>query len=181
MLYYIHGYHSSPDSRKGILFTQELKAKAIQYRDVEPEDLVINDCLKRISEVIKNDDNVTLIGSSLGGYLAASAALDHENVRRIILLNPAIPPPSLDVTTVQGMSHRILKEMINPQLFQQRINADIMIIRGTEDIDIPDRWVLEFAMAQEAMIQFLHDDHRFSKLLEKLPKIIKQMLKEYQL
>ena len=179
MLYYIHGYQSSPDSRKGILFTQELNAKAIHYRDGKPEDLVIKDCLKRIAEVIKNDEKVTLIGSSLGGYLAASTALAHENVRRIILLNPAIPPPSLDVTTVQGISHRILKEMINPQLFQQRINADIMILRGTKDIDVPDSWVLEFAMAQEAMIQFLHDDHRFSKLLEKLPKTIKQMLREY--
>ncbi len=64
MLYYIHGYQSDPKSTKGTLFKEKLNATAIQYRNCEPEDLIIADCLKRISDVIKDDENVVLIGSS---------------------------------------------------------------------------------------------------------------------
>jgi len=57
MLYYIHGYQSDPKSTKGTLFKEKLNATAIQYRDCKPEDLIIADCLKRISDVIKDDEN----------------------------------------------------------------------------------------------------------------------------
>ena len=40
-LFYIHGYQSSPDGDKGILFREQLHAKAIKYRDCEPEDLLL--------------------------------------------------------------------------------------------------------------------------------------------
>ena len=55
MLYYIHGYQSNPDSAKGTLFKEKLDAKAIQYRDCKPEDIVISDCLKRIANEIEHD------------------------------------------------------------------------------------------------------------------------------
>ena len=42
MLYYIHGYQSNPNSRKGILFKEKLGVVPIKYRDCKPEDLVIN-------------------------------------------------------------------------------------------------------------------------------------------
>ena len=86
MIYYIHGYLSEPNSTKGTLFKEKLNAKAIKYRDCEPEDLVVSDCVKRIEEEIKNDDFAILIGSSLGGLLAAKTALDNSNVKHIILL-----------------------------------------------------------------------------------------------
>jgi len=76
-LYYIHGYMSSPDSNKGTLFKEKLGAKAIKYRDCEPEDIIISDCLKRIGIEIEKDDDVVLIGSSLGGLLAAKTAIEH--------------------------------------------------------------------------------------------------------
>ena len=87
-IYYIHGYLSSPDSNKGVIFKEKLGAVAIKYRDCEPENLVISDCLKRISDIIKNDKNVVLIGSSLGGFLAVKTALVHSNVKKLILLPP---------------------------------------------------------------------------------------------
>ncbi len=55
-IYYIHGYESSPSSTKALVFQKQLHARAIQYRDVPPEELVISDCLKRIDETICGDD-----------------------------------------------------------------------------------------------------------------------------
>lgn len=174
MLYYIHGYQSSPKSNKGVIFKEKLGAEAIKYRDCEPEDLVISDCLKRISDVIKNDSNAVLIGSSLGGFLAVETALTHSNVKKLILLNPAIIPPSTDLDKHEGMPRRILEDMKDKRLFENRLKADITIFRGTEDVAVPDDWITEFAKVQKAKIILLKDDHRFSKYSASIPKIIEE-------
>jgi predicted esterase YcpF (UPF0227 family) len=176
MLYYLYGYQSSPLGSKGTLLKETLHAIPITYRDGAPEDLVVSECLSRISDVIKKDQQVVLIGSSLGGFLAAATALTHPNVKQLILLNPAIIPPHTDLHTIQGMPYRILEEMINPRLFEQKISAHITILRGTNDDVVPDDWVICFAKAQQATIQLYNDDHRFSKNLQKLPAIISELL-----
>jgi len=176
MLYYIHGYLSEPNSTKGVLFKEKLNAKAIKYRDCEPEDIVISDCLARIKKEIKNDENVVLIGSSLGGFLAAKTALENKNVKQIILLNPAIIPPSVDITKIQGMPQRILSDMQDSALFIEKISSNIFIFIGINDDLIPLRWPIEFASSQEATIKFFNDDHSFTKNLKQLPQIIDSIL-----
>jgi len=176
MLYYIHGYQSDPNSTKGMLFKEKLNAKAIKYRDCKPEDLVISDCLKRIKNEIENDKNAVLIGSSLGGFLAAKTALDNSNVKLIILLNPAIIPPGVDISKIQEIPHSILSDMQDSFLFKEKIGSDVFILRGRKDDVVPDLWVSEFAKAQEASVIFLDDDHCFSINLDKLPIILVDIL-----
>jgi predicted esterase YcpF (UPF0227 family) len=167
---------SEPNSTKGTLFKEKLNAKAIKYRDCEPEDLKISDCLKRIKKEIENHDNVILIGSSLGGLLAAKSALDNSNVKQIILLNPAIIPLDVDITKIQGMPHEILIDMQDNKLFEKKIGAKINILAGTMDDVVPNKWVEEFAEAQDVKIRYLDDDHSFSLNLHKLPQIILELL-----
>jgi len=139
---------------------------------------VISQCLARISEAITQDPTVILIGSSLGGFLAASTALTHSNIRQLILLNPAIIPLEQDLTMITDMPQHILQSMRDPRLFQQQIPARITILRGTRDKVVPDGWILHFATAQNAAIHFFDDDHQFSKNLYKLPNIISHFIKE---
>lgn len=176
MLYYIHGYLSDPNSAKGQLFKQKLNAKPIKYRDGKPEDLIISDCLKRIKEEISKDKNAVLIGSSLGGYLAAKTALDNSNVNLLVLLNPAIIPPKTDITKIQDMPQRILADMQDIRLFKEKIRSSILVIIGTRDKVVPSTWALEFAKAQDLTIRFLDDDHRFSHFIDQLPDIISSYL-----
>lgn len=175
MLYYIHGYLSSPDGTKGQLFKQKLQAIPIKYRDVEPEDLVISDCLMEIKKVIKDDNNPVLIGSSLGGLLATKIALDTP-VKTLILLNPALIPPFVDIHSITDMPLRILKDMKDDRLFSLKLNTDIIIFVGTNDNVVPNKWSIEFAKSQEATIHFLHDDHQFSNYVHLFPDMIKNML-----
>lgn len=163
MLYYLHGYQSSPIGEKATLLKQTLGAIPIAYHDGPPENLVLSQCLYRISKVLKNDTEIVLIGSSLGGLLAASIALINPIVRQIILLNPAIILPKVDLQTIEGMPLRILEEMKDLRLFEQKISATITILRGIHDNLVPDGWILKFAQAQKATIILLNDDHRFSK------------------
>jgi predicted esterase YcpF (UPF0227 family) len=174
MLYYIHGYQSNPQSTKGILFKKRLGAIPIHYRDCVPEDIKISDCLLRIEEYIKDDKNAILIGSSLGGFLAAKIAQNHTNVNQIVLLNPAIIPPTVDISSIKDIPRTILEDMADLTLFEKKIPATIFIFRGIEDKVVPDNWVITFAAYQEATIRFFKDDHRFSKNVKILPKLILQ-------
>ena len=176
MLYYIHGYLSSPNSTKGTLLKKTLNAHPIKYRDCQPEELLISDCLNQISNVIKNDHEVTLIGSSLGGLLAVKTAQKNQNVKKLILLNPAIIPPDTDLNTISDMPQSILQDMIDKNLFEKKLPQETHILVGTEDDLLPIQWVLSFAQKQEATIKFLHDDHSLSKNIKQLPKLIKKII-----
>ncbi len=176
MLYYIHGYMSEPNSTKGVLFKTKLNAKAIKYRNCEPEDIVISECLAQIKKEIEKDKNAILIGSSLGGFLAAKTALENNNVEQIILLNPAIIPPSVDVSKIQGMPQRILSDMQDTILFKEKISSGIFILIGLNDDLIPLKWPLEFALSQDTTIKFFDDDHSFTKNMGQLPQIIGNIL-----
>lgn len=176
MLYFLHGYQSSPTGQKAMLFKETLQAIPITYRQGAPEDLIISQCLSRIDQQIKNDSQALLIGSSLGGFLAAATALDHQNVRHLILLNPAILPPEIDLRTIRGMPLRILQEMQDNRLFEEKIPTAITILRGTQDDVVPGYWIERFAQAQHATVQLYADDHRFSKTLQSLPRIISEII-----
>jgi len=167
---------SDPNSTKGTLFKEKLNAKAIKYRDCEPEDLVISNCLARIKKEIKNDEDAVLIGSSLGGFLAAKTALENENVKQLILLNPAIIPLSVDITKINGMPQSILFDIQDKSLFENKISSDIYILIGLQDDVVPIKWSLEFAMTQNSTIKFLDDDHSFTKNINKLPQIVDKIL-----
>ena len=175
-LYYIHGYQSSPTSTKAVLFQNKLKAKPITYRKCPPEKLKIKNCLQQIAATIQNDSNTTLIGSSLGGYLAAKTAQKNQQVKKLILLNPAIIPPNTDITKHTDVPKNILRDMIDETLFEIKLNCPITIIRGTNDTVIPDEWILSFAQKQEATVIFLQDDHRFSQKILQLPNIITKII-----
>ena len=169
---------SEPNSVKGTLFKEKLNAVAIKYRDCPPENLVVSVCLNRINEYLKDDKNIVLIGSSLGGLLAAKTAIVNPYVKYLILLNPAIIPPFVDISKVQGLPHRILVEMKDRRLFKQRLESKIFILVGTMDDSVPNSWPIEFAKSQEAVVRFLQDDHSFTQNMSRLPGIIIDVLEE---
>ncbi len=173
MLYYVHGYLSTPEGSKGAFFKRALGAIPVKYRQCSAEDLVIADCLNEIKNVIGSDDSITLIGSSLGGCLASKLALDiPSQIKQLILLNPAILPPTVDLKSIPDMPLRILKDMKDDRMFTEKLDVKITIFSATNDTVVPPSWVVQFAQVQEATIQFLHDDHRFSQYLSRLPELI---------
>jgi predicted esterase YcpF (UPF0227 family) len=176
-LYYIHGYLSNPKSIKGTILKEKLGVIPIKYRDCPPENLVIRICVDNIKKEIEYDKNIVLIGSSLGGFLAAKAALEVP-VKKLILLNPAIIPLDVDISKIQGMPHEILRDMQDERLFAKKINSEITILVGLQDEVVPNRWSEVFAKKQNAKILFFEDDHSFTKNNEKLPDIITNILEK---
>lgn len=90
---YLHGFASGPESRKAYFFSQELRRLGfvVTVPDLAEgnfEQLTITAQLKVIERAAGRGPAV-LIGSSLGGYLAALYAGRHLEIDRLVLLAPA--------------------------------------------------------------------------------------------
>jgi pimeloyl-ACP methyl ester carboxylesterase len=127
---YLHGFASGPQSRKARFFAERLKALpvTVQIPDLAEgnfESLTISRQLKLIEELI-GGERCLLIGSSLGGYLAALYAADHAEVARALLLAPAF-----------GF-YQIWKEAIGPgRLAEWRREGTIPVFHYGEGREMP--------------------------------------------
>lgn len=92
-LLYLHGFASSPASKKARFFRQRFArlGVSLEIPDLAAGDfehLTISGQLAVIESVAQGGP-VSLIGSSLGGYLAALYASHHPEVERVVLMAPA--------------------------------------------------------------------------------------------
>ena len=90
---YLHGFASSPGSSKARFFVERLRAAGaeVQVPDLAAGDfehLTLTGQLQ-VMERAAGSGPVSLVGSSMGGYLAALYAARHPEVRRVVLLAPA--------------------------------------------------------------------------------------------
>ena len=90
---YLHGFASSPNSKKAKIFADRFQSAGIP---LQAPDLNAGDFLNltltsqlRIVEQAAGGRPVSLIGSSMGGYLAALYAARHPEVEKVVLLAPA--------------------------------------------------------------------------------------------
>ncbi|HBY64222.1 MAG TPA: hypothetical protein DEH78_30740 [Solibacterales bacterium] len=93
MIVYLHGFASSPASKKARFFAERLRECGQQVEipaldGGDFENLTITGQLAVIDETVRGRP-VTLMGSSMGGYLAALYAARHKEVRRVVLMAPA--------------------------------------------------------------------------------------------
>lgn len=106
---YLHGFASSPASRKAQFFREklagagmELLVPALDQGDFEH--LTIGRQLAFVRSMIEGP--TVLIGSSLGGLLAALTAVAEPRVERILVLAPAFGQKDLWAKTISGGRER---------------------------------------------------------------------------
>jgi pimeloyl-ACP methyl ester carboxylesterase len=90
---YLHGFASGPQSRKAQAFHEALAASGIDLEipildEGDFEHLTLSRQLQVIEQVLSGAP-CRMIGSSMGGYLAALYAAAHPEVDRLVLLAPA--------------------------------------------------------------------------------------------
>lgn len=91
---FLHGFASSPHCRKAVWFGPRFQERGVAFSAPELEhggfrNLTISSMIDVVSRAAAGN-KVTLIGSSLGGYVAAVyAALHPDQVDRLILMAPA--------------------------------------------------------------------------------------------
>jgi hypothetical protein len=93
---YLHGFASTPLSTKAQFFKQKFEGTPFDIPQLDRGDfekLTVTSQLQVVDEAV-HGDRVILMGSSLGGYLAALYASRHPNVERMVLLAPALEFPA---------------------------------------------------------------------------------------
>jgi pimeloyl-ACP methyl ester carboxylesterase len=90
---YLHGFASSPLSRKAAYFREQFAARGVTLEvpaldEGDFERLTITGQLAVIERAAAGGP-VSLIGSSMGGYLAALYASGHPEADRLVLMAPA--------------------------------------------------------------------------------------------
>jgi pimeloyl-ACP methyl ester carboxylesterase len=91
---YLHGFASSPQSRKAQFMQAQLASvgRSLIIPDLNQNDfthLTLSRQLRQVSEYLDDAEPVTMIGSSFGGLTAAWFAEQHSVVRRLVLMAPA--------------------------------------------------------------------------------------------
>ncbi len=93
---YLHGFASTPLSTKAQFFRRQFDGADFEIPQLDQGDfdhLTVTGQLKVVDDAVHGDP-VVLMGSSLGGYLAALYASRHPNVERLVLLAPAFEFPA---------------------------------------------------------------------------------------
>jgi pimeloyl-ACP methyl ester carboxylesterase len=90
---YLHGFASSPQSKKAQFFRGRFASQGVNLEvpDLSPdglEVLTISSQLRILESTVKGQP-VSLVGSSMGGYLAALYASRHPEVETLVLMAPA--------------------------------------------------------------------------------------------
>ena len=90
---YLHGFASGPTSKKAQFFRERFAQLGMgleipDLADGDFERLTITGQLRVIARASRAEP-VTLIGSSMGGYLAALFAARHPEVEKVVLMAPA--------------------------------------------------------------------------------------------
>jgi pimeloyl-ACP methyl ester carboxylesterase len=187
---YLHGFASSPASRKANFFRDRLAGRGIP---VEVPDLAAGDFEAltltgqlKIIESVAAGRAVSLIGSSMGGYLAALYAARHPEVERLVLLAPAFgfarrwaaSIPTGELRNWRRAGYRLVHhyglgrdEKIGYQLLEDGLRYEdfpvvmqpTLIVHGTRDTVVPPSISEQYAnLRPNVRLRFVDSDHELA-------------------
>ncbi len=190
---YLHGFASGPGSSKARFFRQRLEEVGyeVEVPDLSEgdfENLTITAQL-RVIEQIADRRRLVLIGSSLGGYLAALYAARHPEVERLLLLAPAFGfarrwaetlGPSLETwkrtgwltvyhygeRTERRVHYRLIEDGLQYEEYPA-VTQPTLIFHGRRDAVVRPSWSEEFVRQRpNARLEILDSDHELLDVLD---------------
>jgi pimeloyl-ACP methyl ester carboxylesterase len=198
--FYLHGFASGPQSTKAAYFSDRLAEHGIPLRcpDFNEPDITSLTVTRMIdqlaADLAKAEDEVTLIGSSLGGTLAIlAAARALPGIDRVILLAPAVmfakpghhllPPERIEEWRTRGalpffhyayeeerlLGYGFYDDSLRHHAFDAAMPQPTLIFQGMRDASVDHRTVEAFARTRpNVTLSLLDDDHQ---LIASLPRI----------
>ena len=145
-----HGQESGPWGTKITALAQDardagLDVDSIDYRGMpNPAERAA----KLVARMRESDDEILLVGSSMGGYVAVAAA-QQQPAAGLFLMAPALAVPDW------------------PPL-EKTVTAPALLVHGWEDDIVPLQWSIEFARANKARLHLLRAGHSLTEALEEI-------------
>ena len=153
-----HGQESGPWGTKITALAQDardagLDVDSIDYRGMpNPAERAA----KLVARMRESDDEILLVGSSMGGYVAVAAA-QRQPAAGLFLMAPALAVPDW------------------PPL-EKTVTAPALLVHGWEDDIVPLQWSIEFARANKARLHLLRAGHSLTEALEEIRVLFKLFL-----
>jgi len=183
MIIYIHGFNSSASSYKAQLLLKTMKQLGLEKDIIIPSlSSVPSYAMAELQSLVQEhiSDNLSFIGSSLGGYYATWLADRYD--RPAVLINPAIKPYELlqdylgpNINHYTGESYELTFEHIQQlkQLDIEYITKPhrylVMLQTGDDVLDYSQAFV---KFAGSRMVVEEGGDHSFSGLENHLSAIL---------
>jgi uncharacterized protein len=209
---YLHGFASGPSSRKARFLRERLQAAgaSVQVPDLSAGDPVCGSVpdfehltisgqlgvIETLACPAGRAEPVALVGSSLGGYLAALYAARHAEVTRLVLLAPAFGfarrwPERLGAAALERWRSTGSMEVFHygegrPRAISYRLMEDAaayeddpdfhqpaLIFHGAHDDVVPPELSMAFAAAHaNVTLEVVDSDHELVNVLDYMaPKI----------
>ncbi len=193
-LIYLHGFGSGPSSKKARFFAEQAARLDVEFivpdlAEGDFEHLTITGQLA-VVERIAGRGPVSLIGSSLGGYLAGLYAARHTEVQKAVLLAPAFGfarrwPERLGAEKMDewrrkgwmGVYHygvertlplgiQLVDDGLRYEDFPD-VHQPVLLIHGTRDVVVTPDWSRQFASARPNVeLDLVDSDHELANILD---------------
>jgi pimeloyl-ACP methyl ester carboxylesterase len=154
-----HGLDGSPWGRKIAALAEIARSEGYEPESVDCRGMSSpRDRLAKLVETCRDlSGEIVLVGSSLGGYVALSAA-SLLHARGIFLMAPAV--------YVDGL----------PPLRDRVIDCPVTVVHGWRDETVPYEHSVRFAKEYRAALHLLDGDHRLHSQIRVLSYLFEQFL-----
>jgi len=204
---YLHGYISGPKSAKALYFKKLFNKKNIYLHipDLNLPDfseLTINSQIQIVNTILKSVKGpVTLIGSSMGGFVSSIIAENNDRIKRLVLLAPAFgfiqdqkklmgseilkkwkQNGSIDVFhkyygETQKLNYSFYKDASHFTTFSFSRNLPALVFHGLQDETIPWKRSLEYSHTHpDSKFILLHTNHSMENEFQFMGKITSSWL-----
>lgn len=193
---YLHGFASSRNSRKARFFQERFRELGI---GLEVPDLAEGDFRNltitgqlNVMERVCGGEPVSLIGSSMGGYLAALYAARHAEVKKVVLMAPAFSfatrwPETLGAEAMEQwkrtntlrvfhyaegreveLGHQLIEDALQYEAYPD-FSQPALIFQGRQDTVVPPEYAETFAARHpNASLRMLESDHDLVNVLDEM-------------
>ena len=201
---YLHGFASSPSSRKARFFEERFRELGIglEVPDLAEgnfRDLTLTAQLNVVTRLCR-DEPVSLIGSSMGGYLAALYASRHPELEKLVLLAPAFSfasrwPETLGEEAMDrwkqtntlrvfhysegretDLGYQLIEDALQYEAYPE-LDQPTLIFQGRNDTMVPPVYAQTFAARRpNASLRLVESDHDLVNVLDEMWKETEQFL-----
>ena len=197
MVIYLHGFASSGHSGKASYFAKKFRERGIDYAapDLNLPDfstLTTTRMLEQTKALIDNSSDrspgpVTLIGSSLGAFVAVNAAVKWpDRIARLVLLAPALDLRDLGAPQIdewrrtgqlrvfhfahgrfQDVHYELYEDAKRYDAFNAEIAMPVLVFQGRRDTAVKPETVEAWARRRPNVeLHLLDDDHQLGASLD---------------
>ena len=191
---YLHGFASGPGSKKARFFRERFAELGIgvEVPDLAEgnfQGLTLSGQLRVIGRVSRGEP-VILIGSSMGGYLAALYAARHAEVERLVLMAPAfcflkrwtetIGSAAMERWRATGsydvfhygegrrvpLGYQLIEDAAQYEDYPD-VTQPVLIFHGANDASVPADYSFTFAEKHpQAKLHLINSDHELLNVLD---------------